>query len=37
MALFLIATTNLFNAFDKALVRRFDAVIDFNRYSQQDY
>ena len=32
----LIATTNLFNAFDKALVRRFDAVIDFNRYSQQD-
>ena len=31
----LIATTNLFNAFDKALVRRFYAVIDFNRYSQQ--
>lgn len=32
----LIATTNLFNAFDKALVRRFDSVIDFNRYSRED-
>lgn len=32
----LIATTNLFSAFDKALIRRFDAVIDFNRYSQED-
>jgi len=32
----LIATTNLFSAFDKALVRRFDSVIDFNRYSQDD-
>lgn len=32
----LIATTNLYNSFDKALSRRFDAVIDFNRYSQDD-
>lgn len=34
--LLLLATTNLFERFDKALVRRFDAVIDFNRYSRQD-
>jgi len=32
----LIATTNLFSYFDKALVRRFDSVIDFNRYSRED-
>lgn len=32
----IIATTNLFNLFDKALVRRFDSVIDFNRYSNED-
>lgn len=32
----IIATTNLFNNFDKALVRRFDAVINFDRYSQND-
>ena len=32
----LVATTNLFQNFDKALIRRFDSVIDFNRYSQQD-
>lgn len=32
----LIATTNLFEHFDKALVRRFDSIIDFNRYSQAD-
>lgn len=32
----IIATTNLFNDFDKALVRRFDSVVDFNRYSQED-
>ncbi len=32
----LIATTNLFGHFDKALVRRFDYVIDFDRYSRQD-
>lgn len=32
----LIATTNLFQSFDKALTRRFDFVINFNRYSQED-
>ena len=32
----LIATTNLFRAFDKALIRRFDAVINFDRYNQED-
>ncbi|EPI05665.1 ATPase, AAA family [Enterococcus faecalis 13-SD-W-01] len=32
----LIATTNLFDNFDKALSRRFDAVISFNRYSKDD-
>lgn len=32
----LIATTNLFEHFDKALIRRFDSVIDFNRYSRED-
>lgn len=32
----LIATTNLYNYFDKALSRRFDAIIDFNRYSKED-
>ncbi|WP_373597957.1 AAA family ATPase [Metamycoplasma equirhinis] len=32
----LIATTNLYKHFDKALVRRFDSVIDFNRYSRED-
>lgn len=32
----IIATTNLFNVFDKALVRRFDAIINFNRYSRED-
>lgn len=32
----LIATTNLYNSFDKALTRRFDAIINFNRYSQDD-
>jgi len=31
-----VATTNLYKYFDKALVRRFDSVIDFNRYSQND-
>ena len=31
-----IATTNLFDAFDKALVRRFDAVVSFDRYSRED-
>lgn len=32
----LIATTNLFDAFDRALVRRFDACVSFDRYSQDD-
>lgn len=32
----LVATTNLYEHFDKALTRRFDAVIDFNRYSRED-
>lgn len=32
----IIATTNLYANFDKALTRRFDAVINFNRYSQED-
>ena len=32
----IIATTNLFNAFDKALLRRFDYIINFNRYTQED-
>lgn len=32
----IIATTNLFSNFDKALIRRFDAVINFSRYTKQD-
>ncbi|MCI9151075.1 MAG: AAA family ATPase [Lachnospiraceae bacterium] len=32
----IIATTNLFSNFDKALTRRFDAVINFDRYSRED-
>lgn len=32
----LIATTNLYKQFDKALIRRFDAVVNFNRYSQDE-
>jgi len=32
----LIATTNLFERFDKALIRRFDSVVNFNRYSRDD-
>lgn len=32
----LIATTNLFTQFDKALLRRFDSIINFNRYSQDE-
>ena len=32
----LIATTNLFEHFDNAILRRFDAVIDFNRYTNDD-
>ncbi len=32
----LIATTNLYKSFDKALTRRFDSIIDFNSYTQDD-
>lgn len=32
----LIATTNLYGQFDKALTRRFDSVINFNRYSRDE-
>lgn len=32
----LVATTNLFRNIDKALVRRFDFVVDFNRYADGD-
>lgn len=32
----IIATTNLFQNFDKALSRRFDAIINFNQYSKED-
>lgn len=32
----LIATTNLFKSFDKALIRRFDSVINFDRYTKED-
>ena len=31
-----IATTNLFPQLDKALVRRFDKVVDFDRYNKND-
>jgi hypothetical protein len=32
----LVATTNLFSHFDKAILRRFDSVIDFDRYDEKD-
>lgn len=32
----LIATTNLYKAFDKALSRRFDAIINFSNYTRED-
>ena len=32
----LIATTNLYENFDRALTRRFDSVINFNRYEEED-
>jgi len=32
----LIATTNLFRQFDKALLRRFDSIVNFNRYSRDE-
>lgn len=31
-----VATTNLYENFDKAVIRRFDYVINFNRYSRED-
>lgn len=34
--LVLIATTNLYQSFDKALIRRFDKTVDFNRYTRND-
>ncbi|MDE8701800.1 AAA family ATPase [Adlercreutzia equolifaciens] len=32
----LIATTNLYDYFDKAVLRRFDFVVDFDRYAHKD-
>lgn len=32
----MVATTNLYKNFDEALIRRFDAVINFDRYTQED-
>lgn len=32
----IIATTNLFKSFDRALVRRFDAIVDFEKYPKED-
>lgn len=32
----ILATTNLASSFDKALLRRFDAVVNFSRYSDSD-
>ncbi|MCK8605704.1 ATP-binding protein [Leuconostoc citreum] len=32
----LIATTNLYSQLDKALSRRFDSIINFDRYSEDD-
>lgn len=32
----LIATTNLYKSFDRALIRRFDSVIDFSSYTRED-
>lgn len=32
----LIATTNLFKHLDTALIRRFDACVDFSRYTNED-
>ncbi len=32
----LIATTNLYKSFDKALTRRFDAIVDFSSYTKED-
>ena len=35
-SILLIATTNLFGKFDPALARRFDATVNFDRYSRED-
>lgn len=32
----IIATTNLFKSFDRALIRRFDAIVDFGEYPKED-
>lgn len=32
----IIATTNLYKSFDKALIRRFDAIINFDKYTKDD-
>lgn len=32
----IIATTNLYDSLDKALIRRFDATVNFDRYSDDD-
>ena len=32
----IIATTNLFEKFDKAIIRRFDSSVNFNQYTQTD-
>lgn len=32
----LIATTNLYEKFDKALIRRFDYIVNFNNYSNDE-
>lgn len=32
----IVATTNLFEHLDRALLRRFDSIVDFNRYTNED-
>jgi hypothetical protein len=32
----IIATSNLYESFDPAVIRRFDATVDFSRYSRED-
>ena len=32
----IIATTNLYSCFDKAIIRRFDATVSFERYTKED-
>lgn len=33
----IIGTTNLYDRFDQALLRRFDYCVDFDRYTSEDY